>query len=96
MLDSTSMRFFYIYSAVFLVFVILIPFYRVVMGPTLFDRLLAIGAIGSKTIALICLAGLLFGRLDMFVDIALGYAMLNFIGGVAVAEYFRLQREAAR
>lgn len=81
------------FMVVAIVFILLIPFYRVVRGPTVFDRLLAIGAIGGKTIALICLVGLLFGRLDMFIDIALGYAVLNFMGGIAMAEYFRLKRD---
>jgi multicomponent Na+:H+ antiporter subunit F len=78
-----------------LVVIILIPFYRVVRGPTVFDRLLAIGAMGAKTIALICLIGLLYERLDMFVDIALAYAILNFIGGIAMAKYFSSAKEAA-
>ncbi len=86
------MNTFVVYVAVFLVFIILIPFYRVVKGPTIFDRLLAIGAIGGKIIALILLAGMLFDRLDMFVDLALAYAVLNFIGGIAMAEYFRFLR----
>lgn len=70
-----------------------IPFYRLVKGPTVFDRLLSIGAIGAKAIVLILLVGLMFDRLSMFVDIALGYAILNFIGGIAMAEYFRLREE---
>lgn len=77
-----------------LVAVILMPFYRVVRGPTVFDRLLAIGAIGGKIIALVCLVGLAFDRLAMFVDIALGYAVLNFMAGIAMAEYFRLKGKA--
>lgn len=78
---------------ILVVIIIAIPFYRVINGPTVFDRLLAIGAIGGKVIALILLFGLLFDRLAMFVDIALGYAILNFIAGIAMAEYFRLRRE---
>jgi multicomponent Na+:H+ antiporter subunit F len=80
------------FSLLILIVVIIlsIPFYRVVRGPTVFDRLLAIAAIGGKTVALILLFGLLFDRLSMFVDIALGYALLNFIAAIAVAEYFRL------
>lgn len=70
-----------------------IPFYRLIKGPTVFDRLLSIGAIGGKAIVLILLIGLVYGRLSMFVDIALGYAILNFIGGIAMAEYFRLRKE---
>ena len=78
---------------ILVVVIIAIPFYRVINGPTVFDRLLAIGAIGGKVIAFILLFGLLFDRLAMFVDIALGYAILNFIAGIAMAEYFRLRRE---
>ncbi|MDQ8202068.1 monovalent cation/H+ antiporter complex subunit F [Pelagicoccus sp. SDUM812003] len=70
-----------------------IPFYRLIKGPTVFDRLLSIGAIGGKAIVLILLLGLMYDRLSMFVDIALGYAFLNFIGGIAMAEYFRLKKE---
>lgn len=76
---------------VMFVVAILIPFYRLAKGPTVFDRLLSVGAIGAKAISLILLIGLLFGRLEMFIDIALAYAILNFITGIAIAEYFRLK-----
>jgi multicomponent Na+:H+ antiporter subunit F len=79
---------FFVATTVAVVIIILIPFYRVAVGPTVFDRLLAIGAMGAKTIALVCLFGFLYGRFDMFVDIALAYAILNFIAGIAVAKYF--------
>lgn len=82
------MELFFRISTAVLMVIILIPFYRVMRGPTVFDRLLAAGAMGSKTIGVICLVGVLYGRLDMFMDIALAYAILNFIGGVAVAKYF--------
>ncbi len=71
--------------------IILIPFYRVWKGPTVYDRLLAIGAIGGKVLALILLLGLHYERFSMFIDIALGYATLNFIAGIAMAEYFRMK-----
>jgi multicomponent Na+:H+ antiporter subunit F len=80
---------FFVYSTVALVLIILLPFYRVARGPTVFDRLLATGAIAAKTIALVCLFGVIYDRFDMFVDIALAYAILNFIGGIAVAKYFK-------
>jgi len=79
---------------VVVVVIMVIPFYRVLRGPTVFDRLLAIGAIGGKVIALILLFGLLFDRLSMFVDVALGYAVLNFMTGIVMAEYFRLRGES--
>jgi multicomponent Na+:H+ antiporter subunit F len=66
---------------------ILLPFYRVIKGPTVFDRMLGVGMIGSKTVILVCVVGFIFGRIDMFVDIAIAYAMLNFIGSIVVAKY---------
>lgn len=75
---------------------ITIPFIRLLKGPTVFDRLLSIGAIGGKTIALVLLVGLAYNRLDMFIDIALAYALLNFISGIIVAEYFRLKEVASK
>lgn len=75
--------------ALVLVIVLLVPFYRVYLGPTVFDRLLGAAAVGSKTITLILLFGFMFGRLDMFIDIALAYAILNFLGVIAMAKYFK-------
>lgn len=78
----------FVVIAVALALIIVIPAYRVLVGPTTFDRLLGAGAIGTKTVVLVCLVGVVFERLDMFVDIAVGYAILNFIGNLAIAKYF--------
>ncbi|MEW5912168.1 MAG: monovalent cation/H+ antiporter complex subunit F [Thermodesulfobacteriota bacterium] len=67
--------------------------YRGIAGPTVMDRLVGVNAIGSKTVALLLLIGLIYQRLDMFVDIALAYAMLNFIAVIAAARYFHKRRE---
>ncbi len=75
--------------AVVLGAVVLIPFYRIYKGPTVFDRLLGVGTVGAKTISMILVLGYLYGRIDMFVDIALGYAILNFVGGLTMAKYYR-------
>jgi multicomponent Na+:H+ antiporter subunit F len=83
------MDIFFTYVAAALTVVLLIPFYRVYKGPTVFDRLLGAAAVGAKTITLVLLFGLIYGRVDMFVDIALGYAILNFVGVIAMAKYFR-------
>jgi multicomponent Na+:H+ antiporter subunit F len=47
---------------------------------------------GSKTTTLLILIGLLYQRVDMFVDIALAYAMLNFIAVLAAARYFQKRK----
>lgn len=70
-----------------LVVAVLLPFYRVVIGPTVFDRMMGVGVIGTKTVVLVCLVGFAYQRLDMFIDIAISYAMLNYIGTVVVAKY---------
>lgn len=79
----------FFYLAIVLSVIIPLPFYRVLKGPTVFDRLLGAGAIGTKTLVLVCLIGFLYGRIELFVDIALAYAILNFIGLIAVARYFQ-------
>jgi len=81
--------------AAFLALILLPPLYRVLRGPTVFDRLLGASVAGSKTIVISCLFGYAYGRIEMFLDIALGYAILNFVGAVAIEKYFT-SREAAR
>ena len=79
------------FATALLVLVLALPLYRVVRGPSVFDRLLGAGVIGTKIVTLILLIGELFGRLDMFIDIALAYAILNFIGTLAVAKFMRAE-----
>ena len=75
-------------AAVLLVLAALLYVYRVVTGPTVFDRLIGLSGIGTKTILLLILIGSLYGRLDMVIDIALGAALLNFLASLASAKYF--------
>ncbi|MFO7445888.1 MAG: monovalent cation/H+ antiporter complex subunit F [Ignavibacteriaceae bacterium] len=86
------METFFLFIAISLTVIIIIPFYRVIKGPTVFDRLLGTGAIGTKVTVIICLIGLLFNRLDMFIDIALVYAILNFITVIIVSKYFETDK----
>lgn len=82
----------FIIAAFLLAVAIIIPFYRVAVGPTVYDRILGAGVIGTKTIVLISLVGYVFDRFDMFVDIVLAYALLNFIGVVAIAKFLEGKR----
>lgn len=61
--------------------------WRTLLGPTLFDRLLAVNSIGTKTVLLIAVYGFLTGRPD-FLDIALVYSLINFVGTIAVLKFF--------
>jgi multicomponent Na+:H+ antiporter subunit F len=61
--------------------------YRVLQGPTIFDRLLGHNGISTKAIILLIVMGIYFERVDMFIDISIGYALLNLVGALAVAKY---------
>lgn len=87
---------FFISVAMVLCIALLIPFYRVYKGPTVFDRLLGAAAVGAKTLTLILLFGLLFDRIDLFIDISMGYAILNFVGVIAMSKYFRRRERVSK
>ncbi len=67
---------------------------RALLGPTVYDRVLAVNMFGTKTVLLLSVVAFLYGRPD-FLDLALAYALINFIGVLAVLEFFR-GRAAAR
>ena len=60
---------------------------RAARGPTIFDRILALNMFGTKTVLLIAVIGFLTGRPD-FLDLGLLYALLNFIGVIAILRMF--------
>ena len=64
----------------------LIALARAIAGPSLYDRVLAVNSFGTKIVLLIAAMGFLSGRPD-FLDIALIYALMNFIGAIAVLRY---------
>ncbi len=59
---------------------------RALMGPTTYDRIMAVNMFGTKTVLLIALLGFMAGRPE-FLDIALVYALINFIGTIAVLKF---------
>jgi multicomponent Na+:H+ antiporter subunit F len=79
------------WSGIFLCVLMLLALIRVVAGPTVIDRIMAANVIGTKTTALLIIVGLVFHRVDMFVDIALAYAMLNFILTIGASRYIKNQ-----
>ena len=62
---------------------------RAMFGPTVFDRVLALNMFGTKTVLLICVVSFLTGRQD-FIDVALLYSLMNFIGMVALLRFSQL------
>ena len=77
----------WIAAALFAVFVTMVmALARAIAGPTVFDRILALNMFGTKTVLFICVIGFLSGRPD-FLDLALVYALMNFIGVIAVLRF---------
>ncbi|MHC4941971.1 MAG: monovalent cation/H+ antiporter complex subunit F [Planctomycetota bacterium] len=76
-----------------LLFTMLITLYRVIFGPTTYDRIMGVNVIGTKTTVLLVIIGTIYNRVDMFVDIALAYAMLNFITTLAASKFFQHRKK---
>lgn len=77
--------------ATIIVFAAILVLYRAVKGPTVYDRVLAVNAIGTKTVVLIALTGFIYNR-PHFLDIALVYALINFIATIAILKYLETGR----
>jgi multicomponent Na+:H+ antiporter subunit F len=67
---------------------------RALLGPSVYDRVLAVNMFGTKTVLLLAIIAWSAGRPD-YLDLALAYALINFIGVLAVLEFFR-QRKLGR
>lgn len=66
----------------------LLALVRALRGPSVYDRVLAVNMFGTKTVLLLSLVSFAVGRTD-YLDLALAYALINFIGVLAVLEFFR-------
>lgn len=73
-------------SLMILILTVFLCLYRVVAGPGVVNRLIAVNTIGTKTIVVLVLIGLIYER-PIFVDISIAYAMINFISTLAIAKY---------
>ncbi|MEO0341941.1 MAG: monovalent cation/H+ antiporter complex subunit F [Pseudomonadota bacterium] len=61
---------------------------RLFAGPTIYDRVMAANLFGTKTVLFLGVVGFLFGRPD-FLDVAILYALINFVGTIALLKFFR-------
>ena len=66
---------------------------RALLGPSIYDRVLAANMFGTKTVLFLSVIAFLYGRPD-FLDLALAYALINFIGVLAVLEFIRLRAQS--
>jgi multicomponent Na+:H+ antiporter subunit F len=88
-----NMQQFFMGVSMALSFLVLLCLYRAVFGPFITNRIVGVSAIGTKTLIILLLMGFIYDRVDMFVDISIVYALLNFIGTLAAAKYFELKGE---
>lgn len=78
----------FLVAAVALFVTMVLILVRLYAGPIVYDRVLAVNAFGTATVLFIAVLGFLTGRPD-FLDIALLYALINFVGTIAVLKFFR-------
>jgi len=64
---------------------------RGLLGPSIYDRVLAMNMFGTKTVLLVALVAYLYERPD-FLDLALAYALINFIGVLAILQFFQYRQ----
>ena len=62
--------------------------WREIVGPSQYDRMLAANSLGTKIVLLIAVIGYLSGR-PAFLDIAIVYALINFVTTIALMKFFR-------
>ncbi|MDG2090401.1 MAG: monovalent cation/H+ antiporter complex subunit F [Gammaproteobacteria bacterium] len=90
------MNTFFFFVLTTITILMLVYFYRVVRGPSVFDRVLGLNGISTKAIVLLVLIGTMFERVDMFVDISTGYALLNLVGALAIAKFLEERGESPK
>ena len=81
-------------AAIGLLVVMALTLVRAVAGPTVYDRILAVNTFGTLSVLLIAVHGFLAGRPE-FLDIALVYALINFIGTIAATKYVKTRHMGA-
>jgi multicomponent Na+:H+ antiporter subunit F len=80
-------------ATVALLALVLVYIHRLAVGPTVFDRILGLNGFGTSTTVVLVLVGVVYERLDMFIDVSLAYALLSFVGSLAAARYFERSGE---
>ena len=78
----------YVLVSVAILITMVLALVRALLGPSVYDRVLAVNVFGTKTALLLAVMAFLFGRPD-FLDLALAYALINMVGILAVLEFFQ-------
>ena len=81
------MNTFFLVIGIGMCLLVLLCLFRVTYGPTILNRAAGISAVGTKTLIILLIIGIIHRRVEMFVDISMVYALLNFIGCLVLAKY---------
>ena len=79
-------------AAVALLTTMILALVRAIKGPSIYDRIVAVNMFGTKIVLMIAVLGFLMGRPE-FTDIALAYALINFVGTIAVLKVFKYDKK---
>jgi len=90
-----SAEVFFLFVLIAITLLIGVYLYRVLRGPTVYDRVLGLNGISIKAIILLVVIGTIYERVEMFVDIATGYALANLVGSLAIAKYLEERGKSA-
>ncbi len=80
-------------TAIFLLVNAFICLYRAYLGPTVYDRILAVNIVGTKTLVVLVLLAFVFDR-GLFIDVAFVYALLNLVATLAASRFLETGRLA--
>lgn len=78
----------FLFATISLLIGMMLVLVRLFLGPTVYDRVLAVNTFGTHTVLFIGVLGFLMGRPD-FLDIALLYALINFVGTITILKFFK-------
>ena len=81
------MNTFFLIIGIGMCLLVLLCLFRVTYGPTILNRAAGISAVGTKTLIILLIIGVIHRRVEMFVDISMVYALLNFVGCLVLAKY---------
>lgn len=82
------MTHFFLTISIVILSLVFLCLYRAVFGPGIVNRIIAVNVIGTKTISILLFMGFIFNRIELFIDISIVYAIINFISTIAVSKYF--------
>jgi multicomponent Na+:H+ antiporter subunit F len=89
------MTYFFLIIGMGMCLLVLFCLYRATFGPGVLNRAAGISAIGTKTLILLLLMGVIYRRVDMFIDISMVYALLNFLGCLVLSKYLERTGEVS-